>query len=239
MVHQAEHILGHLDRVYDVVRTASAERGLHVGSFDSIAASLFPALDEALDGVPLRQRVDHGDRLVEWVGEGTMDAAFVCIADQVVLPRGVQVHHVGGDTLVLFWPAGVRRPRAGRQPLRDLAVPYITYDYGAADLHGRLADLGARPRRGATVGATLAMARRRGQPAVVPGSALATGLQHGERVSDLPFTRRLRLSMVGRTDVDPRLVRVLPRLREELGLVGPGSRSRKADQAGSAADGRA
>jgi len=236
MVHQAEHILGHLDRVYDVVRTASAERELHVGSFDSIAHSLFPALDEALDGVPLRQRVDHGDRLVEWVGEGTMDAAFVCIADQLVLPRGVRVHPVGGDALVLFLPAGVRKPRAGRQPLRGLAVPYITYDFGAADLHGRLADLGASPRRGATVGATLAMARRRGQPAVVPRSALADGLQPGERLTDLPFTRRLRLSMVSRADVDRRLVRVLPRLREELGLVRP---ARKRDQAGGGDDDRA
>ncbi len=229
MVHQAQHILGHLDRVYDVVRTATAERELHVGSFDSIAASLFPTLDAALEGVPLQQRVDHGDRLVEWVGEGTMDAAFVCIADQLVLPRGVQVHPVGGDTLVLFLPAGVRRPRAGRQPLRGLATPYITYDLGAADLHARLAGLGAHPRRGATVGATLAMARRQGQPAVVPRSALAEALRPGERIAELPFTRRLVLSMVSRPGVDHRLVGVLPRLRAELGLVQP---SRKADQDG-------
>ncbi|NYD43476.1 LysR family transcriptional regulator [Nocardioides panaciterrulae] len=221
MAHQAEHILGHLGRVYDVVRTATAERELHVGSFDSIAASLFPVLDAALEGVPLRQRVDHGDRLVEWVGEGTMDAAFVCVADQLVLPRGVQVHQVGGDTLVLFLPTGVPRPRAGRQPLRGLATPYLTYDLGAADLHTRLADLGARPRRGATVGATLAMARRQAQPAVVPRSALAEGLRSGEQVAELPFTKRLVLSMVSRPHVDARLVQVLPHLRAELGLVRP------------------
>jgi DNA-binding transcriptional LysR family regulator len=222
MIHQGEHILGHLERVYDVVRTASAERELHIGAFDSIAGALFPALDEALEGVPLRQRVDHGDRLVEWVGEGTMDAAFVCIADQLILPRSVRVHPVGGDTLMLFLPAGVRKPRAGRQPLRGLEVPFITYDFAAAQLHGRLADLGAVPRRGATVGATLGMARRRGQPAVVPRSALAGTPHAGERLVALPFTQRLRLSMVSRVDVDRRLVDVLPRLRDELGLLRPG-----------------
>src|SRR5689334_3990537 len=73
MVLQAEHILGHLDGVYDAVRTATAQRSLHVGSFDSLAAALFPVLDELLVGVRLDQRVDHGDRMLAWVGEGTMD----------------------------------------------------------------------------------------------------------------------------------------------------------------------
>lgn len=219
MVGQAEHILGHLDRVCDVVRTSASEQPLRVGSFDSIADAVFPVLDELLDGVMVEQRVDHGHRLLEWVSEATMDAAFVCIADQLTLPRGVRVHRVGGDTLVLFLPHGVPKPRGTRQPFRGLSMPYTTYDLGGSALHARLADLGAHPRRGATARATLEMARRRGQPGVLPRSALAGGLMPGERIIALPFPSRLRLSMVTGPDPDRRLTRRLPQLREALGLT--------------------
>jgi DNA-binding transcriptional LysR family regulator len=218
MVSQAEHILGHLDRVYDVVRTSSSDQPVRVGSFDSIADALFPVLDELLADAMLEQRVDHGHRLLEWVSEATMDAAFVCIADQLTPPRGVRVHRVGDDTLVLFLPDGVPKPRGTRQPLRGLSLPYTTYDLGGSALHARLADLGAHPRRGATARATLEMARRRRQPGVLPRSALAGGLMPGERVAALPFTSRLRLSMVTGPDSHRRLTGLLPQVREALGL---------------------
>lgn len=220
MARQAGHILDHLNRVFTDVRTTSAQRSLVVGTFPSLAASLFPVLDEGMDDVAIEQRVEHGDRLVEWVGEGTMDAAFIAIATQSTLPKGVKVHRVGEDELVLFLPAGVRKPRADRHPLRGLSVPYSTYDRGGEQLHDRLTGLGARPRLGVTMPTTLAMARRRGDPAVVPRSAVANALLPQERITELPFTTRLRLSMLTGPAPDRRLTSALPWIRSELSLLG-------------------
>lgn len=216
LARQAAHVLDHLAGMYDAVRAATATRPLRVGVLHSVAHALLPVLDEELAEALLEPRVDHGDRLLGWVSEGTMDAAFVGIAKDLPLPRTV-IHPVGSDRLVLFLPAAAPEPGGRRQPLRDQDVVFCTYDLGAEELRARIAALGGRPRRGGDIPSTLTIARRQGHAAVLPRSALAD-LASGERHVDLPFTHRLQLSMVTGPDPDPRLVAMLPRLRRELAL---------------------
>jgi len=216
LVRQAEHVLGHLERAFDAARDASAARALAVGTIPSLVTTVLPALFLRVDA-DVEQRVDHGDRLVEWLAEGTLDAAVIAIAQQLVLPRGLAVHAVGADELVLLLPQGVALSGRGRQPWRDRRIVFATYDDGSEDLRRRVAGLGGEPVRAATVPTALAIARRGGLPAVVPRSAVAER-QRGDRVRDLPWRHRLRLSMVTRREADRRLLDALPGLRGDLGL---------------------
>ncbi|WBQ08476.1 LysR family transcriptional regulator [Kribbella sp. CA-293567] len=218
LARRAEHILGHLDEVYDATRAAAAGQHLAVGTFASLAPILFPVLDAELADLPLEQHVDHGRQLATMVAEGTIDAAFIAIADQMVLPRGTVARPVGRDELVLFVPRGVALPGTGRQPLRERDLPFSTYDRGADEIRARLIALGARARRGVTLATTVAMARRRSQLALIPRSALSHELAPGEQLVPAPFRYRLTLSMVTAATPPGRLVALLPQLRDALHL---------------------
>jgi DNA-binding transcriptional LysR family regulator len=219
LVAQARHILGHLDHVYDATLAAAAAERLSVGTFASLDTTLFPVLDELLGDLAIDQRVDHGDVLVDWVAEGSMDAAFIAIADQLTLPRGITATTVGRDELVLFLPAGVPAVRRAKAPLKGRRVVFSTYDLRSDELRTRLIALGADAHRGGTLQTTLAIARRRGNVALVPRSAVSKQLLAGERVHPAPFRHRLTLSVVTGPRPAPAIVRVLPRLRRELGLT--------------------
>ncbi|MEU8226721.1 LysR family transcriptional regulator [Kribbella sp. NPDC048915] len=215
---RADHILGHLEEVYDATRAAAVTQRLVIGSFASLAPVLFPVLDAELPDLDLEQQVDHGHFLVERVTEGTMDAAFIAIADQMALPRGTVARRVGRDELVLFVPPGARPPGRGRQPLKDRQLVFSTYDRGAEEINARLAALGAVPRRGVTLGTTVAMARRRSHLALVPRSALAGELRPGEHLTSAPFRYRLTLSVVTTSTPPQPLMTKLSRLRAALNL---------------------
>jgi len=219
LARRAEHILGHLEEVYPATRAAAAGRRLVVGTFVSLAPILFPVLDAELPDLDLEQQVDHGRQLAAFVAEGTMDAAFIAIADQMALPRGTVARLVGWDQLVLFVPTGVDLPGRGRLPLRERDLPFSTYDLGADEIRSRLIALGARARRGVTLGTTVAMARRRSQLALVPRSALSHELRPGERLVPAPFRYRLALSLITGATPPPRLLALLPQLREALDLA--------------------
>lgn len=222
LARQARHILGHLEQAYDAARTAGERRRLRVGAFYSLAESVFPVLGELLDAADadgIDEVVDHGPALLEWVAEGELDAAVIGIADQVDLPSGVRSHRIGRDDLVLLLPLGVEVGGSRRQPLRDEAVEFATYDNRADAVRRSLTDLGARPHRAGTVPTALATARARSRPAVVPRSATAVVLQ-GERVRDLPFAHRLTLSLVVPRHVDTRLNGLAAALADRLGLAG-------------------
>jgi molybdate transport repressor ModE-like protein len=221
LARRAEHILGHLEEVYDATRAAAAGTRLVVGTFASLAPILFPVLDAELPDLDIEQQVDHGQFLVEKVAEGTMDAAFIAIADQMVLPRGTVARPVGRDELVLFVPQGVAMPGKGKQPLRERYLPFSTYDRGTDEIRSRLIALGATARRGVTLGTTVAMARRRSQLALVPRSALSGELRPGEQLIPAPFRYRLTLSLVSTPNPPPRLVALLPHLRRALNLIRP------------------
>lgn len=215
---RADHILGHLEEVYAATRTAAAGERLVIGTFASLAPILFPVLDADLPDLEIQQQVDHGQFLVERVAEGTMDAAFIAIAEQMTLPRGTVARRVGHDELVLFVPPGARPPGRGKQPLKDRPVAFSTYDRGIEEIHARLIALGAIPRRGVTLSTTVAMARRRAHLALVPRSALATELRPGEHLTPAPFRYRLTLSVVTTPTAPRPLMRHLPQLRTTLNL---------------------
>ena len=59
-----------------------------MGTIPSLAMLVFPALHLALPHLRTSQAVDHGPRLVEWVAEGSLAAAFVAIARQMEFRRG-------------------------------------------------------------------------------------------------------------------------------------------------------
>ena len=215
---RADHILSHLEEVYDATRAAAVAQRLVIGTFASLAPILFPVLDADLPDLEIQQQVDHGHFLVERVAEGTMDAAFIAIADQMTLPRGTVARRVGRDELVLFVPPGARPPGRGRQPLKDRPVAFSTYDKGSEEIHARLAALGANPRRGVTLSTTIAMARRRAHLALIPRSALATELRPGEHLTAAPFHYRLTLSVVTTPTPPKPVLTYLPRLRTTLNL---------------------
>jgi DNA-binding transcriptional LysR family regulator len=194
LARQAEHILGHLDGAFEAARSAAASHWPRVGTIASLAELVLPVVDAALDGVD--QVVDHGDRLVAWLDEGTLDAAVVAIADQTELPRSLRVHRIGRDELVLVLPRGVRAPRSGASPLHGAEVVFASYDAGSARIRQSLAAAGAQPRRAATIPTALATARRRGCPAVVPRSAARAWRSAGDRVQPLPWRYQLRLDLV-------------------------------------------
>jgi len=189
-----------------------------IGTFASLAPILFPVLDSDLPDLEIEQQVDHGHLLVERVAEGTMDAAFIAIAEQMTLPRGTVARRVGRDELVLFVPPGARPPGRGRHPLKDRPVAFATYDRGIEDIHARLVALGAVPRRGVTLSTTVAMARRRDHLALVPRSALATELRPGEHLTTAPFRYRLTLSVLTTPTPPKPLIHQLPQLRTTLNL---------------------
>ncbi|TCO28120.1 molybdate transport repressor ModE-like protein [Kribbella steppae] len=216
---RADHILGHLEDVYAATREAAAGHRLVIGTFASLAPILFPVLDADLPDLDIQQQVDHGHFLVERIAEGTMDAAFIAIADQMTLPRGTIARRVGRDELVLFVPPGATPPGRGKQPLKDRPIPFSTYDRGAEEIHARLVALGAVPRRGVTLSTTIAMARRRTQLALIPRSALAAELRPGERLTPAPFRYRLTLSLVTTATPPKPLIHHLPNLRTTLNLL--------------------
>ncbi|MFC9689042.1 LysR family transcriptional regulator [Kribbella sp. NPDC056951] len=219
LARRADHILGHLEEVYDATRAAASGRRLVIGTFASLAPILFPVLDADLPDTEIVQQVDHGQFLVERVAEGTMDAAYIAIATQMTLPRGTIARRIGRDDLVLFVPNGVPLPGRGKQPLKDRLVPFSTYDRGSEEIQARLVALGATARRGVTLGTTVAMARRRSHLAVVPRSALATELLPGERLIPAPFRYRLTLSVVTTPTPPKPLMSQLPRIRNTLNLL--------------------
>ena len=220
MVQRAEHVLGHLESVFDEVRAATHARRLVVGTIPSLAATVLPALVDRLMSshqVEVEQRVDHGDRLVEWLSEGMLDAVVVAIAEQAVLPRSLVATRLGSEGFILLLPSGVEDIGTGRQPLRGRRVVVSTYDDAIGTLVRRVTAFGATAVRAATVPTALAMARRSTLPAVVPRSTV-THLHEGDRLAELPWRRRLRLTLLTRRDVDPRLLVAASAVAKELGL---------------------
>jgi DNA-binding transcriptional LysR family regulator len=213
---QADHILGHLEGALEAARSAGHHVVRRVGAIPSLAELVLPIIDAALAGARVDQVVDHGDRMVEWLDEGTLDAVVLAIGGQVELPRAVRRHRVGVDDLVLVLPPGVRAPAGSTRPLRDREVVFATYDLSVDVIRRRLVGLGAEPLRAATAATALGVARRRRLPAVVPRSA--TLVSPRSRVLELPWQQRVVLDLLVPRRADPAIVSVVPTLWRELGL---------------------
>ncbi|GAB3131804.1 LysR family transcriptional regulator [Microbispora hainanensis] len=220
---EAAHVLDHLGRIFDRARAAAQARTFSVGTFGSLAPLLFPALAELMDGSVVDQVTDHGDRLVEWVGEGSLDAAFVAVADQMRLPATVSATPVATDRLAVLTPAGASAGD-GRRPFADLDVVAYTYDMSADTLHRRLSGLGARPRAAATAETAVRLARLLRCPAVLPRGLGLAYAQEGDRISAAPLPGRLTLFMVTRRPAPRELTAVAGPLPGRLGLRRPEAR---------------
>jgi len=214
---EAAHVLDHLGVLFDRARAAAQARTFNVGTFSSLAPWLFPALEELMDGSIVNQVTNHGDRLVEWVGEGSLDAAFVAIANQMRLPVAASAVPVATDRLALLKPAAVS-VKKGRRPFAGLDVVAYTYDMSTSALHERLCELGAKPRRAATAETAVRMARSKGCPAVLPRGLALAYAEEGDRVLSVPIPGRLTLFMVSRRPASQELAAVVSRLPGRLGL---------------------
>lgn len=191
MADRAAHILLHLSTLVDQTRAAARERPLTVGTFSSLAPLLFPILDP-----PVTQVADHGDRLLGWVAEGSLDAAVVAIADQVALPPGVVSTPIGRDGHAMLFPAGVPGPGRGRRPFRDRVVIAYTIDMSSEVLRDRLTALGAEPRHAATAETAVRMARTLAVPVLMPRCLARMYANADETVTDAPIRNPLRLALV-------------------------------------------
>ncbi len=217
MARQSRHILGHLDGVFAATAAAAHAQPLRVGTFVSLAPSLFPSL-ELLLGERVIPTVSHGPDLLTLVGEGQLDAAVVGVADQVPLPRRVRVTTLGRDSLHLFRQHDTPGLGTGRRPLAERRVLVATYDRSGPEVLERLARLGAHAEPAPTLPTALSMARYRSVLAVVPRSALAHELGEGEVSERLPFQQRITLSLVTGREPDPRIANAASSLGQWLHL---------------------
>ena len=219
MVKEARHILGHLEGVFDRSRSAAVSDSLSVGTISSLAMLVFPAMHVAMPHMHTIQVVDHGPRLVEWVAEGSLDAAFVAIARQMELPKGVTSRIVGVDRIGVLAPASCDLRSTDRRQLAGRTVFTYTVDHSGEELDRRVVSLGAMPLRAATAETAVRMGRLLGYPVVMPRSLLRAYLSGSDRELAAPRLGGPRLALVSRVPTAPFWAEALPIVRSELLLT--------------------
>lgn len=219
MVKDARHILGHLEVVFDRTRSAAMSESMSVGTISSLAMLVFPALHVAMPDMHTSQVVDHGPRLVDWVAEGSLDAAFVAIAGQMELPKGVTRRIVGVDRFGILAPASCDLRSSDRRQLVGRTVITYTVDHSGEELDRRVVSLGATPLRAATAETAVRMGRLLGCPVVMPRSLLRAYLRDSDRELATSRFGRSRLSLVSRVPTPPHWAQALPIVRRELDLA--------------------
>ncbi|HET7734780.1 MAG TPA: LysR family transcriptional regulator [Nocardioidaceae bacterium] len=221
MVAEARHILGHLEGTFSRTRSAARSDSTSAGTIASLAMLVFPTLHTALPQLHVSQVVGHGPMLVDLVAEGSLDAAFVAIAGQMELPKGVASRLVGLDRISVLVPTGCDLTSTDRRQLARRTVVTYTIDYSGEELDRRLVALGATPHRAATAETAVRLGRLMGCPVALPRSLLRAYLVDGER--EIATTRFAgpRLSLVTRLPAAEHWVGVVPAVRRELGLGGP------------------
>jgi DNA-binding transcriptional LysR family regulator len=220
MVAEAAHILGHVERVFERSRAAAESESITVGTISSLAMLVFPALHVALPGLRTSQVVDHGPRLVDWVAEGSLDAALVAIAGQIELPKGVTRQVVGVDRFAVLVPSTCDLHSTDRRAFAGRTVVTYTIDYSGEELDERVVALGATPYRAATAETAVRLGRLLGHPVVMPRSLLRAYLSDSDRELATPRFGGLRLSLVARVPVAPYWGSAVSVLGKELGLSG-------------------
>jgi DNA-binding transcriptional LysR family regulator len=218
MMVQARHVLEHLERVFERSRAAAESATVTVGTIPSLAMLVFPALHVALPHLRTSQVVDHGPRLVEWVAEGSLDAALVAIAGQIELPKGVTGRVVGVDRIGVLVPAACDLRSTERRQLAGRTVVTYTTDYSGEELDERVIALGATPYRAATAETAVRLGRLLGHPVALPGSLLRTYLAESDRELSTPRFGGPRLSLVTRVPTAPYWETALPVVGREMDL---------------------
>lgn len=224
MVAEADHILGHLGRVFERSRAAAESETLTVGTIPSLAMLVFPALHVALPDLRISQLVDHGPRLVGYVAEGSLDAALVAIAGQIELPKGVTGQVVGVDRIGVLVPATCDLRSTDRRQLTGRTVVTYTTDYSNEELDVHVVALGATPHRAATAETAVRLGRLMGHPVVLPRSLLRAYLVDSDRELATVRFGGPRLSLVTRVPRAAYWSDASALVGRELGLSGiPGT----------------
>jgi hypothetical protein len=218
MVAAAQRILGDVERVFERSRTAAHSESVSVGTISSLAPLLFPALHVAMPSLRTNQVVGHGRPLVEWVAEGGLDAAFVTIARQIELPKGLTGQVIGLDRIGVLAPASCDLASTERRYLAGRTVITYTTDHSGEDLDRRVVGLGATPFRAATAETAVRLGRLLGHPVVLPRSLLRAYLTDTEREFATPRFGSLQLSLVTRVPTAPHWKQAVPVVRRELSL---------------------
>ncbi|GIG67101.1 LysR family transcriptional regulator [Phytomonospora endophytica] len=206
----AVRLLSEIDELPDRILTADEAPSLTVGTIQALSPIVFTALDAELPSVTTHPEIDHGPALIQRVHHGLLDAAVVTIAEQTKVPRELRHIRLGVSPLVLVLPEGVAAPDRGKRPLAGRTVLYSTIDRTGETLHSRLSALGAVPRRGATIEATLRIARHRRVPALLSLLAARWWSAPGDRIASSPIPGRLTVSLVTRPPLPRYLADALP-----------------------------
>lgn len=151
---------------------------------------------------------------------GSLDAAFVAIAGQIELSKGVTRLMVGVNRIGVLARANCDLRSTQRREFAGRTVVTCTTDCSGEELDGRVVALGATPYRAATAETAVRLGRLLGHPVVMPRSLLRTYLTDGDR--ELVTTRfgGPRLALVARVPLAPYWKRALPTVGKELGLSG-------------------
>ncbi|GLZ77959.1 hypothetical protein Afil01_27660 [Actinorhabdospora filicis] len=206
----AVRLLSEIDELPDRILTADEAPALTIGTIQALSSIVFTALDAALPDVTVHPEIEHGPALIQRVHNGLLDAAVVTIAEQTTVPRELRHIRLGVSPLVLVLPEGTEPVGRGRRPLAGRTVIYSTIDRTGETLHNRLSALGAAPRRGTTIEATLRIARHRKVPALLSLLAARWWAAPGDRITPSPIPGRLTISLVARPPLPEFLDRALP-----------------------------
>ncbi|GIJ11947.1 LysR family transcriptional regulator [Micromonospora andamanensis] len=216
LARHAARLLSDLDALPDQVLAAVDTPTLAVGTIQALSPMVFTALEIELDSVSVRPEIDHGPVLLQQVHEGTLDAAIITIAQQTVVPRGLQRTVIGQSPLVIMLPKGAADLAEGSRPFAEQMVLYSTIDLAGELLHERLSALGALPCPGATTEATLRIARHHRCPALVPELVARWYAARGDRLVPSPMPGQVTVSLVSRSPQPSALTRALPRITNRI-----------------------
>ncbi|MER7015036.1 LysR family transcriptional regulator [Saccharopolyspora sp. NPDC000359] len=216
LARKATRLLAELDALPEHVATATQSPSLSLGTIHALAPIVFTAAQVELAGLTTHAEIDHGPALIGQVHEGLLDAAIVTIAGQTALPRGLHRTLLGTSALVLVLPEGTPSPADGKRPLAGREVLYSSIDLSGGHLHASLSKLGAAPRPGPTIEATLRIARHRRIPALVPDLAARWWNDPTDRLLPSPVAGKVTLSLVTRPPQPAYLTRALPTLAARI-----------------------
>lgn len=216
LARQAARLLTELDDLPHEVLAAVAAPTLSLGTIQALSPMVFAAAEIELGHVRLLPEVDHGPVLVQQVQHGVLDAAIITIAEQSAIPRGLQRTPLGTSPLVVVLPEGAEGLGQGGRPFGGRTVFYSVIDLGGSVLTRRLSATGAVPRRGATIEATLQVARHHRCPALVPEFAARWYAVGGDRIAAAPVPGQVQLSLVSRPPQPSPLTDALPQITERI-----------------------
>lgn len=219
LARHAARLLRDLDDLPRHLLDATAEPVLAAGSIQSLSPMVFTALALELDEMTIVPEVDHGPAIMALVERKALDAAFVTIAEQTEVPRGLARMPVGESPFVLVLPAyTLPGARGSRRPLLGRTVLYNTIDLASENVKARLVALGARPQALTTVDATLRVARHKRYPALVPEFVARWYAAKGDRIVESPVPGKVNISVITRRPPPRELLAVLPAIgRRVLG----------------------